>query len=752
MEWRSDIGPARQGDAAARERLREYLTPFVHAICLAHAPHHETLSLVPRILTEAMGSLGGVDDADVGAHVMATARRRTKEAMAGKKLDELPSADPTTQTALQTVARLRELPELPREHFFLRAVDGIPGPEIAEVARLTPGDFRSSLERAAAEASRVLGQAQSFAGDDYLWELSGAPPALLVKLEVSLPLLRFDPLAAPPPAADAATAGTAMDLNPVGARPKELSLGRGLVFDERDDTSVGEVHTEPGVDAVAPPPPVKSSPSKPALTNPFEQQVRTIAATDLPAEAKGNLPPVPTATDVPWVDPSQPSSSKSGRMGPLPARPVPNPREGESSGKSNSNKSGRQQQIAGETSGKKVLVGGAASSASSKFPPLEVTKDAPKITGPGEEDSTEAKVPAAIARAQQPNPGAVTAGSGPESVLGQPTMEMSLAEAIQGATRLNPIPVTSQETRVAALPTTTNPVGPPPLSEASWTQGTTPFFVAGACVLLGLAIWGAVMLSTTRTSRANWQLTEVVVAAEDLNTGDEVTLENVALRSVPEPYHGMNVVKGDAMDFILGQKMAVAVQSGDPLFYSQFVSNRAARALSTRISKKGRGYTISTNVISSVGNWVKPGDLVDVLVTINATDTAPKGKGKNSGPRAVTILQHVRVLATGKADDDLTEAVLDERERAYSDVTLLLTAPEAEVIALGSQLGRLTLSLRNEEDTEVDLTRAYTNINTLLSGEQVKVMQRKRFDVIKTIRNAPPAEEKKSGFRRPELR
>jgi pilus assembly protein CpaB len=719
MEWRSDVGPARTGDSEARERLREYLTPFVHAVCLAHAPYHLTFSLVPHSLEAALNALVGVDDADVAVHAMNVARRLSKEVMHDARLEELASRDAAVNVALSAVGRLRELDPTLRERFFLRMLEGIPGPELAEVARLNPGELRAELERAAGEASRLLGQAQSLAGDEYLWELSGAPSALLARLEMQLPVLRFDPLAVPPTLASADTAGTQRDLEPVGGPAGQV---KSLTFDLADITSVGDVATAPGepgtspVVAVAPQPRIEGP-------NPFEPQVRTLAATDLPAEAKGNL-------QVPGTDPA-PSGSKSGKLQPLPARPVPGTREsgelGGKSGKSVSGKSGRQAQV--EESGKKGL------SSSGKFP-IEVTKDAPKLTDDTGVEATEAKVPAAIARqAVVPDP---------EGVLGKPTMELSLADAVQGPTRLNPLIITNLETRVAeAQPSPVQPA--PSLADAQILKGGSPFFLMALFALVGTGLWAASLFATERQSKASWTLTQVVVAAEDMNVGDVVNIENVAVRSVPEPFQGSNVIKSDAMNFILDQKLAVAVQAGDPLFYSQFISMRAQRSLATRISKRGRGYTLSTSAVTSVGRWVRPGDLVDLIVTLNALDTRdPKAKGKSKEPRAVTILQHVRVLATGKSDDDSDEATLDERDRQYGDVTLMLTPPEAEVLALASELGKVSLTLRNQEDNEVDLERGFTNIKTLLEGDRVRVLQKKRFALIKMIRNASPEAARKN--------
>jgi pilus assembly protein CpaB len=74
----------------------------------------------------------------------------------------------------------------------------------------------------------------------------------------------------------------------------------------------------------------------------------------------------------------------------------------------------------------------------------------------------------------------------------------------------------------------------------------------------------------------------------------------------------------------------------------------------------------------------------------------------------------------------------------------MLTPPEAEVLALASELGKVSLTLRNQEDNEVDLERGFTNIKTLLEGDRVRVLQKKRFALIKMIRNASPEAARKN--------
>jgi len=123
---------------------------------------------------------------------------------------------------------------------------------------------------------------------------------------------------------------------------------------------------------------------------------------------------------------------------------------------------------------------------------------------------------------------------------------------------------------------------------------------------------------------------------------------------------------------------------------------------------------------------------VDVLVTFPGKD----GPRKEVERRAVTLLQKVAVLATGKMSDEMDEATMDEREKAYVDVTLLLSPEEAEALTLGATLGRVKLTLRNAEDLEEDrnLDNAYTDSDTLLDGARQKVVRARRQKIIQVIR------------------
>jgi pilus assembly protein CpaB len=268
----------------------------------------------------------------------------------------------------------------------------------------------------------------------------------------------------------------------------------------------------------------------------------------------------------------------------------------------------------------------------------------------------------------------------------------------------------------------------PPLKHLgkSWTVGKTPLFAA---VVMGLFA-GIVSYSAIKKKesdvRRGWNLVPVVVAAIDLSEGTVVTFDMISQRSVPEQFVTSSVVKPDSASYIVNQKVLVPVQAGDPLLWSQFETTKAAERLSTKVQKKARAITIDASATAAVGGWVRPNDHVDILGTFKDSQT--------NESVAVTLLQNVIVLATGKITGTTNVNLIPEGQRSYSNVSLLVLPEEAEILVLAGESGQLVLTLRNEDDVDVLEERGRATINTLLSGERTRLLQQKRLSTIQVIR------------------
>lgn len=100
--------------------------------------------------------------------------------------------------------------------------------------------------------------------------------------------------------------------------------------------------------------------------------------------------------------------------------------------------------------------------------------------------------------------------------------------------------------------------------------------VVGLGVGLVMGGFGAGLLAYTlvkkaeKEVRAGWTLVPVVVAGRDLAPGEAVAFTDVAQRSVPEQLATSAVVRPDSTTYVIGQKLSVPVQKGEPLRWAFF--------------------------------------------------------------------------------------------------------------------------------------------------------------------------------------
>lgn len=105
-----------------------------------------------------------------------------------------------------------------------------------------------------------------------------------------------------------------------------------------------------------------------------------------------------------------------------------------------------------------------------------------------------------------------------------------------------------------------------------------------------------------------------------------------------------------------------------------------------------RAVSIPIGLVSGVGYAVKPGDHVDILVTIDITDSSA-----NSQAVTVTSLaaQDVLVLSVGENQSG------DKTKTETKSYTLALSVPQAMTVTLGSEKGSLRLLLRNPVNKDI---------------------------------------------------
>ena len=177
-----------------------------------------------------------------------------------------------------------------------------------------------------------------------------------------------------------------------------------------------------------------------------------------------------------------------------------------------------------------------------------------------------------------------------------------------------------------------------------------------------------------------------VVATKNLDVGHLLTKDDVKL--VPWPASSP-VDKGfTKVEDVLDRGLMDSVVANEPLTEFKVASREAGAGLPPTITEGMRAVSVRVNDVIGVAGFLLPGNRVDVMVTMKARE------GNDSMTRVV--LSDVQVLTAGTRFEK--EKARDGQPVQTSVVTLLLTPPDAEKIALAQSEGSIMLTLRNPMD------------------------------------------------------
>jgi len=257
-------------------------------------------------------------------------------------------------------------------------------------------------------------------------------------------------------------------------------------------------------------------------------------------------------------------------------------------------------------------------------------------------------------------------------------------------------------------------------------KGRLPLVIAAVlAILAGTFAWLSVQKEKASVRRG-WVLKPVVVASRNIPEGTTLDLDMIEQKMIPEQFVTGSVVKPDSTNYVVGQKVIVQLQKNDPLLWSNFESTKGFEKLSTVVLRRFRAINIPVTENQSVGGWVRPNDHVDVLGTFRNPDTREL--------ETITLMQNILVLATGKITGSTNINLVPENQRKYSTVSILVLPEEAEIVALAGEMGKLSMSLRNPEDIQVDGERTRATLNTLITGERTKKLQATRARFIEVLK------------------
>lgn len=187
----------------------------------------------------------------------------------------------------------------------------------------------------------------------------------------------------------------------------------------------------------------------------------------------------------------------------------------------------------------------------------------------------------------------------------------------------------------------------------------------------------------------------LLVALKPIERGKPITDDLVDTREVPQAYVEDRAIRATDKAKILGLKLGVSLQPQQTLMWTDLLgSGDERRDPATLVQPGNRAVTIrATRDDSSSTALVRPGNYVDVIAVLPQPGSA-------DARSAVVLLQRVLVIAVGSETSPDAIEVGNDRVRSASDsmLTLSVTLPEAQLLALAADKGKLLVALRNPSD------------------------------------------------------
>jgi pilus assembly protein CpaB len=206
----------------------------------------------------------------------------------------------------------------------------------------------------------------------------------------------------------------------------------------------------------------------------------------------------------------------------------------------------------------------------------------------------------------------------------------------------------------------------------------------------------------------------VLVAAQNIDLGQQISDQNVTLKQLPVSAKVPNAFTDQTQSNALSQVATEPIPAGSQILSSQLTHSQADVGFSTLIPAGQRAVAVAVSNLSDTGGLLKPGDYVDVVAAFEANSAPPNSavlalpKGDSGGKVyfAATVVQNVRVLAVGQTPEEprVDSSPSNAKPSANSEVksvTLALSPDDAQKVFLAEQIGTLRLAERRFGDTSV---------------------------------------------------
>lgn len=205
------------------------------------------------------------------------------------------------------------------------------------------------------------------------------------------------------------------------------------------------------------------------------------------------------------------------------------------------------------------------------------------------------------------------------------------------------------------------------------------------------------VIDTVRKSQAQQPTPKMTVVrtTADIRAFTRVSAEDIEEVEVADSKLVPADQRVDKKDDVVGRVVAKAIPMGVPVLQSMLSPKGTHPGIIARIPPGYRAVAVKIDEASTAGFQIQPGDYVDVIVVMDIRN------GRKKETIAEVLLQRVQVGAIGRGVTGQADGKSGGKIKPAKTATLLVREEDSPKLHLAATRGKITLSLRGADETEL---------------------------------------------------
>ena len=216
-----------------------------------------------------------------------------------------------------------------------------------------------------------------------------------------------------------------------------------------------------------------------------------------------------------------------------------------------------------------------------------------------------------------------------------------------------------------------------------------------AAAAAGWLAWGMMRPAPKQVVKKDVDTVKVLVAKGAIGFGDTFRASDFSWQVWPKDAAKEGYItdtsKPNAATEYTGAIARSSFLAGEPIKPNKIAKPGEGGVMAAILPAGMRAVATKITEETAAGNFILPGDRVDVMVTRKQRGANGRGEEQVSE----TLFRNIRVLAIGQ---ELDQKDGGKKSLSGKTATLELTSTQAETLALNNSVGEVSLSLRSLED------------------------------------------------------